>query len=149
MKYYTLNITRSLVREGEKPMTATPKNIVSYALENCYTPRDIWREQCFIVFVNNQSHITGHFLLGVGGFESVTMDRRLACLAMLGSGEGKGVLVHNHPGGDPKPSVTDINQTQQIRNAFSAINCELLDHIVIGDGRYFSFYEETENNYKV
>ena len=52
------------------------------------------------------------------------------------------VLVHNHPSGDPRPSVHDINFTDRLNKACSLMDIKLLDHIVIGENGYFSFADE-------
>ncbi len=48
-------------------------------------------------------------------------------------------VVHNHPSGDPTPSTDDVAMTQEIRAAVSAIGVTLHDHVVIGNGTWFSF----------
>ena len=52
------------------------------------------------------------------------------------------ILVHNHPSGDPAPSRDDVAMTEQIRAAAAALSILLHDHIVIGNGRWFSFRKE-------
>ncbi len=49
------------------------------------------------------------------------------------------VLVHNHPSGDPAPSVDDIDMTAEIGRAAEALGVELRDHIIVGNGRTLSF----------
>jgi DNA repair protein RadC len=52
------------------------------------------------------------------------------------------ILVHNHPSGDPTPSRDDIAMTQQIKAAAAALSIVLHDHIIVGNGRWFSFRKE-------
>jgi len=51
------------------------------------------------------------------------------------------VLLHNHPGGDPAPSDQDRTLTRSMVLAGEAIGVKLLDHVICGDGRYYSFAE--------
>jgi len=51
------------------------------------------------------------------------------------------VLVHNHPSGDPTPSPEDIATTKRLTEAGKILGIELLDHVVIGDGRWVSLKE--------
>lgn len=51
------------------------------------------------------------------------------------------ILVHNHPSGDPTPSMSDITLTQNVREVGMKMDIQLLDHIVIGDNSYVSFRE--------
>jgi DNA repair protein RadC len=48
------------------------------------------------------------------------------------------VVVHNHPSGDPTPSAADIQLTKQLVEASRLLEIDVLDHIVIGGGRYAS-----------
>ncbi|MFH1678551.1 MAG: DNA repair protein RadC [Candidatus Omnitrophota bacterium] len=52
------------------------------------------------------------------------------------------ICVHNHPGGDPKPSQEDKVFTQELAQAARALQIKVLDHIIIGDNNYFSFLDE-------
>ena len=49
--------------------------------------------------------------------------------------------MHNHPSGDPTPSPEDLTVTNQLAQAGRLLGIAVLDHIVIGDGRYVSFVE--------
>lgn len=49
------------------------------------------------------------------------------------------VLVHNHPSGDPAPSEEDIRLTRQLGSAGDAVGIRVLDHVILGKDRWFSF----------
>jgi DNA repair protein RadC len=51
------------------------------------------------------------------------------------------IVVHNHPSGDPTPSTEDVLVTRQIVEAGKLLEVEVLDHLVIGHGRYVSLRE--------
>jgi DNA repair protein RadC len=52
------------------------------------------------------------------------------------------ILVHNHPSGDPTPSPDDLALTKGVREAGKLLDIELLDHLIIGQGRYVSMKEK-------
>ena len=52
------------------------------------------------------------------------------------------ILVHNHPSGDPTPSRGDLQITSEIRQAAALFSIVLHDHLVIGNGRSFSFRQQ-------
>ena len=52
------------------------------------------------------------------------------------------ILVHNHPSGDPAPSRDDIEMTRAVARAAEALSVVLHDHVVVGNGRWFSFRRE-------
>ncbi len=49
------------------------------------------------------------------------------------------ILAHNHPGGDPSPSMEDITLTDRIRETATGLDIRVLDHIVVTDHDYYSF----------
>lgn len=51
------------------------------------------------------------------------------------------ICFHNHPSGDPSPSVEDIQVTERLFRAGRIVGIELIDHIIIGDGVFFSMRE--------
>ena len=51
------------------------------------------------------------------------------------------VLVHNHPSGDPEPSPEDLEVTRRLSAVGELVGIRILDHVIIGDGRYVSFLE--------
>ena len=52
------------------------------------------------------------------------------------------ILVHNHPSGDPTPSPDDLALTKAVREAGHLLDIEVLDHLIIGQGRYVSMKEK-------
>ncbi len=52
------------------------------------------------------------------------------------------ILVHNHPSGDPSPSHDDVAMTANVKSAAAALSVVLHDHIIVGNGRWFSFREQ-------
>lgn len=51
------------------------------------------------------------------------------------------ILVHNHPSGDPTPSEQDKDITKKLKKASEVLEIPILDHVIIGRGRYFSMKE--------
>ena len=51
------------------------------------------------------------------------------------------VLFHNHPSGDPTPSVDDVALTERMVQAGTLMGIDVIDHVVLADVRYFSFKE--------
>ncbi|HSL92276.1 MAG TPA: JAB domain-containing protein [Candidatus Limnocylindrales bacterium] len=54
------------------------------------------------------------------------------------------LLVHNHPSGDPAPSPEDREATRRLRSAGGIVGIAVLDHVIIGDGSFYSFREEAD-----
>jgi len=51
------------------------------------------------------------------------------------------IFAHNHPSGNPEPSMSDINLTKNLKDALGLFDIRVLDHIVVGNGGYASFAE--------
>jgi DNA repair protein RadC len=51
------------------------------------------------------------------------------------------IMVHNHPSGDPKPSVEDLSVTKSLKQLTDVMPIRLLDHIIIGRKNYFSLHD--------
>ena len=54
------------------------------------------------------------------------------------------IVAHNHPSGDPTPSEDDLEITSRLSKAGNILGIEVLDHIIVGDGCYYSLREEGE-----
>jgi DNA repair protein RadC len=54
------------------------------------------------------------------------------------------IIVHNHPTGDPSPSREDLEITRRLKEAGDLLGIRLLDHIIIGDGTFFSFADKSQ-----
>jgi len=52
------------------------------------------------------------------------------------------LLIHNHPAGDPEPSAEDKAITRRLKEAGEILGINVLDHLVVGDGRYVSFADQ-------
>ena len=52
------------------------------------------------------------------------------------------ILAHNHPGGDPTPSMEDVLLTERIRESAEGLDIRILDHLVVTDSDYYSFNEQ-------
>jgi DNA repair protein RadC len=72
---------------------------------------------------------------------SLVSPREVFRLAVV-EGAAAIILAHNHPSGDPAPSPDDRAVTRQIAEAGRALGIPVLDHVILGDGRYVSLAEE-------
>ena len=54
------------------------------------------------------------------------------------------ICAHNHPSGDPAPSREDSSFTKEVHEADKLMQVRMLDHLIIGDNRYYSFADEGE-----
>jgi len=100
------------------------------------------REEFLVVPLDGKNHLRSFHVVSVGTLTaSLVHPREVYKLAVLANAAAI-VVVHNHPSGDPTPSAEDQAITLRLKQAGDLLGIKLLDHVVIGDGRYFSFADE-------
>jgi DNA repair protein RadC len=99
-------------------------------------------KECMVVFLlNSRLNCIGFNLVSLGVLnETMCHPREVFRPAVAGAAWGI-AIAHNHPTGDPSPSDADMRTTRRIREAADIIGIKLVDHIIIGDGKHFSFRE--------
>ena len=80
--------------------------------------------------------------VSVGGLTMAPVHPREVFSSAVKRGAAAVILVHNHPSGDPNPSMEDRTLTARLEEAGKLIGIRVLDHIIIGDNCYFSFKKE-------
>lgn len=104
--------------------------------------RHLKKEVFKIILLNTKNHIIKVLNVSIGSLNSSIVHPREVFSEAVKAGCCGILLVHNHPSGDPEPSREDIETTQRLINAGSILGIKVLDHVVIGDGRYISFKEQ-------
>ena len=99
------------------------------------------RENFYGLYMNGRNGMVCFELVAIGGATAAVVDVKSIVRTALLVGAEKLILVHNHPSGNPTPSVEDKAMTQRVSAACKLFNIEVLDHIVIGDGKYSSLKE--------
>jgi len=76
-----------------------------------------------------------------GSVQSVEVHPREVFRPLIRMAAAGGVIVHNHPSGDPTPSAEDVDLTRRLRDVGQTIGIPIVDHVVIGDRAYCSICE--------
>ena len=124
----------------------SPEEAAVYITSRCLKEEDAWRETAFALFLDRKNRILGHMLVSVGGPNSTVMDPAVVAKGAVGTLANGVIITHNHPSGDPAPSKEDIERTRRLKLALSLFDIKLLDHIIIGDGKAYSFNDERTFN---
>ena len=99
-------------------------------------------EECWVLYLNRAGKYVGREQVSAGGQTSTVIDIKIIvkkAVERLASGI---ILVHNHPSGNPLPGEQDRTQTEALRQALAVFDIALIDHVVIGKKKYYSFSEE-------
>jgi DNA repair protein RadC len=99
-------------------------------------------EEFWMALVDNKNRVIGWEQVSKGTVDQAAVYPREVLGAALARKASGIVLVHNHPGSDPKPSVQDIEFTRRIKQAARELDIRVLDHLVVTESRYFSFQAE-------
>ena len=98
-------------------------------------------EKFYVLLLNTKNRVIRTKLISEGSLTSSVVHPREVFAPAVMAHCASILVAHNHPSGDPYPSTEDRNLTQALEEAGSVLGIPLLDHIVVGDGRYFSFKE--------
>jgi DNA repair protein RadC len=106
-----------------------------------YEFRDSRKEYFLALLLDGKNRIIKRVQISEGSLnQSIVHPREVFNLAVRESAAAM-ILVHNHPTGDPGPSREDQEITRRLREAGDLLGIKILDHIIIGDGAFFSFVE--------
>ena len=99
------------------------------------------QEKLFVAFLNTKNEILSYETIFVGTQnKSITHPREIFHAAIKNSAV-KIILLHNHPTGDVTPSQEDIEFTKNIQEIGVLMQIPLLDHLIISETGYFSFFD--------
>jgi len=103
--------------------------------------RDLRQEEFHSLLLNAQNRVLRDVLITRGVLDSSLIHAREVFRPAILESAAAVLLVHNHPSGDPDPSPEDRAVTRQLVEAGRAVGIHVLDHVVVGDGRFVSLSE--------
>ena len=99
------------------------------------------QENFIIVMLNNHNNIIGEQLISKGTLDAAIIEPREVFRSAIKNAAARIILIHNHPSGNPSPSNEDIEVTKKLIDAGKLLNIQVLDHIIIGNGSWWSWQE--------
>ena len=133
------------VRECLAPadLVDTPERAYQYWRANILTAPwfDPAKEAFVVLILNTRRRIIGHNLVALGSLDSVPVHPREVFRPAIVAAGSAIILVHNHPSGDPTPSPDDVAVTRAMVQAGKLLDIDVLDHLVIGQGKWVSLKE--------
>lgn len=139
---YELTIKKTVLNDCTPEPVTSPMATIRYLREHVFDPEELWREKSYALFLDSGNRITGHILVGIGGVSSVTIDKRIVAKGALDVMASGVILAHNHPSGDPSPSISDIKQTEDLKKGLDTLDIKLIDHIILTEKKAYSFSSE-------
>lgn len=105
---------------------------------------DLFHEEFHVILLNRANKIIKDVLISKGGLSGTVADGKLIFKAAITQSAAAIILVHNHPSGNLTPSQSDKQLTLRMKEFGQMIDLPVLDHLIIGDGDYYSFADENQ-----
>jgi len=124
--------------EGPRPTIGKAQDAARLVMEDL---RYRQQECLLAVFLDTRNQVIRVHTVSVGTLTGSPAHPREIFKEALAHGSASLIVCHNHPSGDPSPSRDDITLTARLKQAGDLMGVPLLDHIIIGDGKYVSLKE--------
>ena len=144
MRLKELTIKYSVKKDGDgRPVAVgsrvgTPREC---AAAFCSVLQDEPSEVFGILCLSTKHRVIAYHEVSRGSLDSTLVHPREVFKAAILANAAAIILTHNHPSGDPTPSPDDFALTQRLVQAGQIIGIDVLDHVIVGDGRWISFVE--------
>lgn len=134
-------VAREFLKERilDKPICKSSKEVFDYLY---YSMRDLKKEKFKVLFLNSQNQVIEVEDLFEGTLAASSVYPREIIESALKSNAASLIFAHNHPSGNPEPSGSDKEITRDLVFAGSIMQIKVLDHIIVGENKYFSFADE-------
>ncbi len=124
---------------GETGSITNPRQAAELFMEELrYKKKEYFK----VLLLNTKNHVISREEISVGSLNASIVHPREIFSIPLRKSAASVILVHNHPSGDPSPSSEDLAVTGRLVDAGHMLGVNVTDHIIIGDGIYFSFREK-------
>lgn len=116
-----------------------PQDVANLLMEEMrYEKREIAK----VIILNSKNQVMKMVDISIGGTTYAVLEPKHILVEAIKMQAPKMILVHNHPSGDPMPSQNDYRATDRILEAADIMGIELLDHLIIGDGKFESIFHQ-------
>ena len=139
-----LSLLHELVLRYEKEKTTDRPSLVSIqrSVEYCrsllaFRPT----ERFYAVYLDSRRMVLHASKVSEGTVNDTSVSPRMIVEQALRYKATGILLCHNHPNGNAKPSFSDIEMTSQLKMMLTPLGVEVIDHVIIGENQYFSFFE--------
>jgi len=129
----------STYTSGKRVVIKTPEDVSKLLMEEM---RHLKKEVFKVILLNAKNHMIRCMDISVGSLTASIVHPREVFSEAVKSGCAGLLFVHNHPSGDPEPSTEDVDTTLRLVDSGKILGIKVLDHVIIGDGRYVSLKEK-------
>lgn len=130
---------RLINHREDTPQVKSPSDAANYLMPKLKHEQ---QEHLIVLLLNMKNHVLDTIWLYKGTLNSSVLRVGEIFREAVRRNAAAIIVAHNHPSGDPTPSLEDIRVTRDIREAGILFDIDLLDHVIIGDGRFTSMKEK-------
>lgn len=131
---------RAIQENGEKDPTITQsEHIFNFIRDKVEL---LTHEEFYVLHISRAGKIVSTECISKGGTSSTLVDVKMVLKSAVDRLSTNIILVHNHPSGAIRPSGQDDALTHKIVEAAKLLDITVLDHIIVGHGKYFSYADE-------
>ncbi|WP_417576782.1 JAB domain-containing protein, partial [Phascolarctobacterium succinatutens] len=127
-----------------EPDFRNPQEIAEYLMPKL---RYLEKEEFIVCSLNSKNKMTHYEVLFTGTLTNTIVHPREVYYEAIKNKAASIVVVHNHPSGDPSPSMDDNKLTKVLKETGKIMGIPLLDHLIIGNGAYYSYAEADIDNW--
>jgi len=127
------------IRSADSQVIRSPQSAAGLLMEDM---RYLQKEHFVCLFLNTKNVVIAKETLSIGSLNATIVHPREVFRAAIKRNSASIICAHNHPSGDPTPSSEDIALTRRLCEAGEIVGIDVLDHLIIGDGRYVSLKEK-------
>lgn len=126
----------------KEPDFKNPQKIAEYLMPKL---RYLEKEEFIVCSLNSKNKMTNYEVLFTGTLTNTIVHPREVYYEAIKNKAASIVVVHNHPSGDPTPSMDDNKLTKVVKETGKIMGIPLLDHLIIGNGAYYSYSESIDD----
>ncbi len=135
---FEFNKRHNLSKESGKPIKSA-RDVFHYASQRIL---DNKKEQFIILLLDMKNRVIKDETISIGTLNASVIHPREIFKSAIKESANSIILVHNHPSGEPEPSQEDTELTEKLFDAGDLLNIKVLDHVIIGKEKYYSFKEK-------
>ena len=122
----------------EKIHLSCPQDVADFLMPRL---RYAAKEQFVVILLNGKNKVIGTEVVSEGSLSSSIVHPREVFAPAILHHAAAIMVAHNHPSGDSKPSTEDQEVTRLLARSGKVLGIPMIDHVIIGDGNYYSFLE--------
>jgi DNA repair protein RadC len=135
-------ILKRIPQEKTKLKITCAKDIFNYYHNSLSTYK---KEHLIAIFLNSKNQLIKDKIITIGTINSSLIHPREIYHEAIKNLASSIIIMHNHPSGDPTPSKEDLEVTNIIKQTGQILQIKMLDHIIIGKNRYWSYVESQKH----